>query len=399
MKHSQPPVRRNRKTAGKKRARRRSQGILAPLVVIAFCLICLTPMVTLSLRQSGQREDAVPADLNVVTLPNATLPSTPEPTPVPTAVPTAEPTPTPTPAPTATPEPFEYLPVVTSGGLEGKRIAITVDDCYQTDNLRAIVKLAEKNNAKLTLFPVGENLKKPGMAEILQDCVFRLGFEVENHTYTHARIFRLPEEEMAAEIWNQSRAVDAALGVNYGEHFLRLMGGDGSNDQRTHNYLSQLGYLGIAGWSLSGSDAGLERIKNNLSPGMIYLFHTTDPDMEKLRQFIPWARSQGYQLVTLNELLGLPENTVSPYTEREMPAPRAYTVDYSTHKFGDYAWIIVQMQNVLREQGYLEMDGPSTGYYGEQTQQAVSSFQKGNGLTATGEADSQTQKLILGIAA
>ena len=314
--------------------------------------------------------------------------------------PTASPVPTasPTPAPTAAPAQSASadLPVYKKAETEDKVIAITVDDCYQVQNLQAIVRVANAQGAKLTIFPVGQNLSKPGMKDTLQGC-WKMGYEIENHTWSHSRIFRLPEAEMAAEIWKQSQALNQLLGFNYQEHFFRLMGGDGENDQRTHNYLSQLGFKGIAGWSVSGSDSSLESCKKHLAPGQIYLFHTTDGDTAKLRQFIPYAVSMGYRLVTLNQLLGYPDNAASEYVESAMPQPRAYTVDWRTHRVGDYAWIIVGMQDKLRAMGLLQMDGPSTGYYGEQTAQAVKAFQAKAGLEVTGVADARTQQRLLEI--
>ena len=288
-----------------------------------------------------------------------------------------------------------YLPVYKSADTLDKKIAVTVDDCFQVANLQTIVRTANSSGAKLTIFPIGENLSLKGMDETLKTCVFKLGYEVENHTWSHARVFRLPEFQMADEIWRQSQAVNQLLGVNYKQHFFRLMGGDGSSDQRTHNYLSQLGFKGIAEWSVSGSDSSLEACKSQLSPGQIYLFHTTDRDTGVLQEFIPYAVSQGYQLVTLNELLGYPDNEITEYQPENMPMPRAYTEDYRAHKVGDYAWNIVLMQDKLRRLGYLEMDGASTGYFGQQTAQAIMSFQTASGLPATGVADSQTQKLLL----
>ena len=308
----------------------------------------------------------------------------------------AQPTATPTAAPTAEPEPFQYLPVFSQGSNTDKRIAITIDDCFQAENLRTLAKLVYSKGGKLTIFPIGENINNPNMPETLRDCV-KAGFEIENHTWSHARIFRLPEQEMAEEIWKQSQTLNQALGVNYQQHFFRLMGGDGMNDQRIHNYLDQLGFKGIAWWSLSGSDAEYDEIKASLKPGMIYLFHTTDRDTGILKQFIPYVISEGYQLVTMNELLGFEENAITELTTQAMPQPRPYTVDYATHKQEDYAWIIVQMQDKLREMGYLKLDGASTGYYGKQTVAAVEAFQRDHGLTPTGTADAKTQKMILGV--
>lgn len=141
---------------------------------------------------------------------------------------------------------------------------------------------------------------------------------------------------MAAEIRKQQSAVSEALGVQYHPHFFRLMGGDGENDPRTHNYPEQLCYLGVADWSLSGSDAELSQIAESLAPGKIYRFHTTDADTEKLRQFIPCAVLQGYEWVTLNELLGLQANATSELSSapQEMPGPRPYRAAYQELRSG-----------------------------------------------------------------
>lgn len=349
-----------------------------------------------TLEQGGLENPAV-------VLPEVTAQPTAVPTMVPTVVPTAEPTVVPTAEPT--PEAFSYLPVVRQGNSTEKKIAITVDDCYQMDNLKRISKLAYDKGGKLTLFPIGENVTREGMSDILKVCVFNMGFEVENHTYTHARVFRLPEEQMAQEIWMQRNAVNQALGVNYEQHFFRLMGGDGEYDQRTHNYLEQLGYQGIASWSISGSDATMEQIQNALQPGAIFLFHTTDADTEKLKKFIPYAVSQGYQLVTLNELLGLSDNAVSDLStwDLNMPEPRAYTVEYREQKKGDYSWSVVCIQQKLYELGYLSASSksalngtPADGVYGESTVNAIKAFQAASGLPATGVADAETQRRLLG---
>ena len=388
-------------------------GAMALLAVTLCVLIMTTPT----------RDAVAPVGNNYALALEPTVGS-----PVPTAEPTVEPTAVPTPEPTIEPTQapdesfaaihpeeeieaeatFEYLPVIHHADTTEKRIAITVDDCFQMDNLKTIAKLAIDRGGRLTLFPIGQNVVRDGMSDILKACVFDYGFEIENHTWSHSRIFRMSEEDMAAEIWKQRAAVNQALGVNYQEHFFRLMGGDGEYDQRTHNYLRQLGYLGIADWSLSGSDADLERIKSSLAPGKIYLFHTTDADTAKLKEFIPYAVSQGYELVTLNELLGLEANAVSDLSTAEttMPEPQPYATVYAEQKKGDYSWSVVLIQRALYEKGYLA-DGAKTatkgdvadGVYGDSTADAISAFQRANGLPETGVADAATQRLLLGDAA
>ncbi|MBE5808724.1 MAG: hypothetical protein E7317_10360 [Clostridiales bacterium] len=289
-----------------------------------------------------------------------------------------------------------YLPVFEQAETQEKVIAVTVDDCFQVNNLKKIVGYAENAGAKLTLFPIGKNLSKDGMQDIFRHAVFDLGFEVENHTFNHARVFRMPQQEMAREIWDQSQAVSRLLGVNYEQHFFRMMGGDGDTDQRVHNYIDQLGFKGIAHWAVSGSDSDLKKIRSSLAPGKVYLFHTTDGDTDKLKSFIPYAVEQGYRLVTMNELFGYPDNATSELTEQAMPEPRPFEYDWRTIVKGEYTWVTVKLQDALRAQGLLKIDGESTGFYGKQTVQAVTDFQRAHGLPATGEADRATQEAILG---
>ena len=293
-----------------------------------------------------------------------------------------------------------YLPVYFRAGTKERKIAVTVDDCDRTENLRRIVRIFGRYGAGLTLFPIGRTLAAPGMAETIRECVLEKGYEIENHTMTHARIFREPEMKMAREIWEQGQEVNRVLGVNYRQHFFRLMGGDGFTDLRTHSYLAQLGFRGIAQWSCCGTDVGMDQIRRELRPGAIYLFHTVDGDPGKLEEFVPYAISRGYQLVTLNGLLGLASNETAAYRPESMPAPRARTEDWRTCRRGEYAWNICRIQEALMTLGMLQInDGKPTGYFGEQTEAAVRRFQAERGLPVTGAADEGTQKAIFGAAA
>ena len=398
----------------RKNSLRHERGVFAGLCAACAVVICVICLLVASITGRIIRVNAADRDartqLRVQAIEQRQSEEVAMPTPAPTAVPEATPVPTespteaPTPEPTEEPAPaFEYLPIVKQGNTTEKKICITVDDCFQLDNTRELIELAYGQGGKLTLFPIGENILKTGMADALKVAVFKLGFEVENHTWSHARIFRLPEEEMALEIWKQRNALNNALGCNYQQHFFRFMGGDGEYDQRTHNYLKQMGFLAIAHWNVSGSDASMETIKNYMRPGSIYLFHTTDEDMVKLREFIPYAVEQGYQLVTLNEMFDLPANATYELTTAEvsMPIPQPYTVEYEELSVGSYSWSVVLLQERLWQLGYLDSSAksalngnPADGDYGESTAEAVRRFQADNNLPATGIADIHTQEVL-----
>ena len=65
-----------------------------------------------------------------------------------------------------------------------------------------------------------------------------------------------------------------------------------------------------------------------------------------------------------------------------------------TMKEKDQLGIIMSIQDALIQKGYLK--GKATGYCGTDTVAAIKAFQKANHLTADGQADTATLRLLLG---
>ena len=331
---------------------------------------------------------------------------------------TPEPTeaPEPTPAPKAAAEPDEapvsdadraatrpeptaegFLPVFSKADTEEKIIAITVDDCFQAQNLRNIVDCALENDGKLTIFPIGENVIKAEQSEVLK-YAWEKGMELENHTFTHSGLYNSSDKRLAEQIYEQQMTLCYILDKEYQCHFLRPRGGDARNDQRMHAYARQMGYYGIAHWCVDGSRSDDKQLAKGLKPGAIFLFHTTDNDWSILERFIPWATQKGYKLVTLNEMFGYPENETSelasPAKGRPVPTLAPDERVYTTRKKTSYSWYAYELQEKLIELGYLT--GEPDGVYGEDCAAAVSAYQKDNGLEVTGEADPELLEELLG---
>ena len=315
---------------------------------------------------------------------------------------TPQPTPQPTPqADTAraqtrpTPTAEGFMPVFTRANTQEKIIAITVDDCYQAENLRQIVDAAIQADAKLTIFPIGENVLHKSVGETLK-YAWENGFELENHTFSHNGLYGITNEELTEEVYKQQLTLCQVLGVEYQCHFLRPMGGDARGDQRMQMYAGQLGYYGIAHWSVSGRASNSEMAKG-LQPGAIYLFHTTDKDLRKLLKFIPWVKEQGYQMVTLNEMFGYPDNETgeltTPVSQHTIPPLQPYEMVYLPLKKPSYSWEVYLLQEKLIEMGYLT--GKPDGIYGDSCEEAVKAYQKAKGLPETGAVDAQLARTII----
>ncbi len=377
------------------RARRRAMdrkklliggGALAALAIVAL-VILLIP--------KGGPDPAVQALAQDTPEPTVeAAPATPEPTPAPTPEPTPEPISQRAlsrPSPTAE----GFLPIFDKADTEEKIIAITVDDCFQADNLKQIVDAAISVGGKLTIFPIGVNAIKKPQAEVLK-YAYENGFEIENHTFNHSGLFNVSNEALAEQVYKQQLALSYILGVEYQCHFIRPRGGDARRDQRIHMYAKQLGYYGVAHWCVDGKHED-SRIAKGLKPGAIFLFHTTNTDLDKLLRFIPWAAEQGYQLVTLNEMFDYPANETSelttPISEHVIPPLEPYEMAYVPLKATTYCWEAYLLQEKLIALGYL--DGEPDGVYGEGCAKAVAKYQKDHGMEANGVADSDLVRSIL----
>lgn len=388
------------------RRRRRMMQRRIRAVALLILLIVLIVVIVSQVRSCSRPDPTAQAAFSPTAAPTQEVLS------LATEAPVATSTPTPAPTPTATPATYAnavyrptaengLLPVFKKSTTDERIIAITVDDCFQANNLATIVQLAIDYGGKLTIFPIGENaLKEQQAATLLY--AWQNGFELENHTMTHNSLYAISDERLAQEVFYQNLALSKILGVEYQAHFLRPRGGDARNDQRMQAYAAQMGYYGIAHWSYSGSEKSVTEssLQKSLQPGAIYLFHTTDTDLKRLQYFIPYAVSQGYRLVTLNEMFGYPENETAPLTEpiegRTPPALEPYTPLPVTYKKTTYDHGVIALQEQLIALGYLngEAEGAADGVYGAACVSAVSRFQSDHGMTVTGEADPDTQARI-----
>ena len=62
---------------------------------------------------------------------------------------------------------------------------------------------------------------------------------------------------------------------------------------------------------------------------------------------LPWLKEQGYELVTLNELFGYPENELTSYSGGSKPVLAEYQMNGLTCKSGEYSWLVYQIQEKL----------------------------------------------------
>ena len=194
-----------------------------------------------------------------------------------------------------------------------KVVALTFDDGPWDESTDAILDVLEENGAKATFFTIGNQIADH-TSQIQREK--ELGCQVCTHSWDHAsgsgqgvNLTYMSDEEQTEEIQKGYEAIREALGEEP-SHVIRAPGGNyyGSIVNTLKTYVdAEIGWdVDTEDWRLPGSEAIYERIMS-ATDGQIVLMHDGGGDrsqtVEAVRRAVPELISQGYRLVTIDELL------------------------------------------------------------------------------------------------
>ncbi|MVO99439.1 polysaccharide deacetylase family protein [Paenibacillus lutrae] len=240
---------------------------------------------------------------------------TPVKTPSPEPTPTPEPAPatsSPTPVPTKTPQPSDSLkPAVPVHSVVTNRklVALTFDDGPDLHWTPLVMEVLREYNAKATFFLVGQQIDKyPDMVKK----IVSEGHAVGNHSWNHAQLPKLTVEQVRLQMTRADEALKKAIG--HGTNLFRAP--YGALNESVNLTATKEGQT-IVGWSVDTKDwAGnsaqsiLNNVKANVKPGGIILQHSyggkggdLSNTIEATRLICEYLQGQGYEIVTLPELL------------------------------------------------------------------------------------------------
>jgi peptidoglycan/xylan/chitin deacetylase (PgdA/CDA1 family) len=192
----------------------------------------------------------------------------------------------------------------------GPRIALSFDDGPSAANTSVVLDMLEAQDARGTFFVVGSRIE--GHEDVIRRAA-AAGHEVANHTYSHVHTVHLPRDELTREV---TRANDVIADVLEGQSRMRLVRPPFGKDRRRHVAVArELGLLVVL-WSIdSGDTLGyrtdeiVESVCTRAEPGSIVLMHDggqrRDKTLTALEKLLPRLRADGFELVTISELLGL----------------------------------------------------------------------------------------------
>ncbi len=207
-----------------------------------------------------------------------------------------------------------------------KCIAITYDDgpSAVTNQLLDYYVAA---GAKATFFVNGPAVR--ARPEVVKRA-YKLGFEIGNHTTNHKELRKLDDATIAQEIQVTSNDIKWAIGVKP----TLLRPPFGRTNERVDKVAGQQ-QLPVIEWTSTPTDwlnrdvGTVARLTlEDARPGAIVLMHDTHQwTLDATPAIIKGLQDQGYTLVTVSQLLGVP-----PVAGKQYPYPFGSTITPRTNK-------------------------------------------------------------------
>ncbi len=181
-----------------------------------------------------------------------------------------------------------------------KMVALTYDDGPHNTYTNRILNTLEKYDARATFFVVGERVTD-NKAPLIRAA--ELGCEIGNHTYNHMNIPSYSDSQIKSNLKKTDDLVKKYTGNN--TTVMRPPGGSTSTRSLAAvNKPVIMWSVDTLDWKHRNASKTVSHIKNNVYDGAIILMHDLySPTASATETIVPWLIKNGYQLVTVSELL------------------------------------------------------------------------------------------------
>ena len=182
-------------------------------------------------------------------------------------------------------------------------VALTFDDGPHAEYTDQILDILEEHHAVATFFEVASNLHKdPDAVRRAAD----MGCEIGSHSYRHADLGKMSLEAIQADLAAADELFTQVLGQ--APTLLRPPYGSVNKALKTGSGRTLVTWsIDPQDWLSKNTDKVVASIQNsgNLDGQVILLHSIYASTVEATRILVPWLQDQGYQLVTVSELLTL----------------------------------------------------------------------------------------------
>lgn len=187
-----------------------------------------------------------------------------------------------------------------------KYIAFTFDDAPSRTMERIFAVYADFNDknpdcpASATVFFNGNLIDSQSEHLLYVACA--LGFELGNHTYSHADLTKLTKERVLTEIERTDKTLEKADGKPY--HLLRTPFGATNDDVIRCSKTPLIDWtIDTLDWTGVSANAIVESVFSKRFPGAIVLMHDGyENTVEALKTLLPALKADGYQIVNVSQL-------------------------------------------------------------------------------------------------
>lgn len=191
-------------------------------------------------------------------------------------------------------------------------VALTFDDGPHPIYGPRIIETLKKHNTVATFFEVGYMLEKYSNVSISAK---EIGCEIGSHTYDHINLKKVTEQERIDEL----KQMDDLYFSIFNEYPKLLRPPYGAYVNELTNITNEaiiLWSIDTNDWQYRDKDKIINHIKEqgNLDGDVILMHSTYKETADAIEELVPWLIEQGYQLVTITELI---ENKYNTNTNNE----------------------------------------------------------------------------------
>ncbi len=183
-------------------------------------------------------------------------------------------------------------------------IALTFDDGPHPKLTPRLLEILKKENVRATFFMLGEQVEKfPDVAKMVADA----GFEIGNHSYSHADMTKLSIEEIRNEVRKTQDAIEKAIGKKP-ELFRPPYG---NVNAKVYDVLKDEG-LEVVTWSIDPRDWDAKKSSSQViglvlkegEPGGIVCIHDIHArTVDAVPEIIGGLKAKGLQFTTAGDLV------------------------------------------------------------------------------------------------
>ena len=194
-----------------------------------------------------------------------------------------------------------------------KAVALTFDDGPNPNTTPVALELLKKYNAKATFFMVGRAVA--GNENIIKQVVAE-GHQIGNHSWSHPLLTKISLEQAKSQINDTTEALKKASGQDV--HIMRPpYGGINSTIQAAVDQSFILWDIDTLDWKNRNTASIMKEVRK-AQPGSIILMHDIhQTSIDALPTVLQYLTEQGFELVTVEELMGDQLELHQKYTNRE----------------------------------------------------------------------------------